>query len=251
MAHYLANAGVLVASGEIKVVFDPLFRNDYGRFRLVPAEIERALFAGDAPFDGLDAVFVSHYHSDHFSAEDVLRLLRARPELRLFAPEQAVSELRVAAGSDFPTVSERIESIALAYRDDPVAFEADDLKIEAVRIPHSGWPDQRLDVENLAFRVTLGDDVTVVHLGDADTTEDHYTQYGAFWRERSIDAAFPPYWYFPSESGRAVLRDMLRPAITVGVHVPADVPEEPQARSPELRDHDLFTRPGETRAVPR
>ena len=28
-AHYLANAGVLIVSGETKVVFDPLFRNDY------------------------------------------------------------------------------------------------------------------------------------------------------------------------------------------------------------------------------
>ena len=69
-AQYLANASVLVTTGDTKAVFDPLFRNDFGQYALVPAQMERALFDGTAPFDGLDAVFVSHYHEDHFSAVD-------------------------------------------------------------------------------------------------------------------------------------------------------------------------------------
>ena len=65
-AQYLANAAVLVTNGGTKVVFDPLFRNDFGSYERVPASMERALFAGEPPFDGLDAVFISHYHEDHF-----------------------------------------------------------------------------------------------------------------------------------------------------------------------------------------
>ena len=80
-AQYLANAAMLVTNGGSKVVFDPLFRNDFGTYERVPEPMERALFAGAPPFDGLDAVFVSHYHEDHFSAVDVLRLLEARPDL--------------------------------------------------------------------------------------------------------------------------------------------------------------------------
>jgi glyoxylase-like metal-dependent hydrolase (beta-lactamase superfamily II) len=74
-AQYLANAAVLLTDGATKVVFDPLFRNDFGMYERPPDTMERALFAGTAPFDGLDAVFVSHHHEDHFSAADVLRLL--------------------------------------------------------------------------------------------------------------------------------------------------------------------------------
>src|SRR5262245_21953512 len=70
-AHYLANEGVLIVSGETRIVFDPLFRNDFGTYRLLPKELERALFAGEPPFTGLDAVFISHYHEDHFSPADV------------------------------------------------------------------------------------------------------------------------------------------------------------------------------------
>ena len=33
-AQYLANEGLMVVHGEIKVVFDPLFRNSYGQYQI-------------------------------------------------------------------------------------------------------------------------------------------------------------------------------------------------------------------------
>ena len=51
-AQYLANEGLMVVHGETKVVFDPLFRNGYGQYQLLPKPMEEALFAGEAPFDG-------------------------------------------------------------------------------------------------------------------------------------------------------------------------------------------------------
>ena len=115
-AQYLANASVLVTHGDTKVVFDPLFRNDFGQYALVPAQVERALFDGTAPFDGLDAVFVSHYHEDHFSAVDVLRVLEARPGLRLFAPAQTVAGMREVSATRLASVAPRVHAMALAIR---------------------------------------------------------------------------------------------------------------------------------------
>ena len=46
-AQYLANAAVLVTNRGTKVVFDPLFRNDFGSYERVPEAMERALFAGE------------------------------------------------------------------------------------------------------------------------------------------------------------------------------------------------------------
>ena len=194
------DAGVLVVSGGTKIAFDPIFRNDFGTYRLLPEGLEKALFEGKAPFDGLDAVFISHYHEDHFSAVDVPRLLRERPEVRLYAPAQAVSEMK-----DIDDIRSRITAIALEYKDPPLAIEAEDLLVEAVRVPHSGWPDRRLDVENLAYRVTLDGSATVLHLGDADTSEVHFTHDPAYWDRRRTHMAFPPYWYFQSDDGRRVL----------------------------------------------
>ena len=85
-AQYMANEGLMVVSGETKVVFDPLFRNGYGQYQLLPREMEEALFAGNPPFDGVDVIFVSHYHGDHFAPADMLRLLKAQPGIQLYAP---------------------------------------------------------------------------------------------------------------------------------------------------------------------
>jgi L-ascorbate metabolism protein UlaG (beta-lactamase superfamily) len=248
-AQYVANASVLVTHGDTKVVFDPLFRNDFGQYRLVAPQTERALFDGTAPFDGLDAVFVSHYHEDHFSAADVLRLLEARPALRLFAPAQAVAGMREISAARLAAVQSRVQAIALAYRDTPVTLTQGALVVEAVRIPHSGWPTRQQDTENLAFRVTLDGATTVVHLGDADTSDAHFARDGAYWRLRRTHVAFPPYWFFMSDEGRQVLERRIVPARSIGIHVPRDVPSRPEDRARDLRAHELFTVPGEVREI--
>jgi hypothetical protein len=61
--------------------------------------------------------------------------------------------------------------------------------------------------------------------------------------------AFPPYWFFLSESGARVLRERLRPASAVGIHVPVTVPNDAASREQALQNVDLFTVPGETRAI--
>ncbi len=246
-AHYLANEGVLVVSGETRIVFDPLFRNDFGTYQLLPRELERALFAGEPPFAGLDAVFISHYHEDHFSPVDVLRLLRERGEIRLYAPAQAVTEMRSIAGDGDSEGFSRVTEIRLEYKDAPISIEAGDLVVEAVRIPHAGWPDRQLDVENIAYRVTLDESTTVVHLGDADTSDVHFAQDSVYWQRRPLDMAFPPYWFFQSEDGRRVLDQRLRPAHAVGIHVPVEMTKD---RPPDLAEYDLFVSPGEVRDIP-
>jgi L-ascorbate metabolism protein UlaG (beta-lactamase superfamily) len=248
-AQYLANASVLVIHGDTKVVFDPLYRNDFGQYRLVPPQTERALFDGTTPFDGLDAVFVSHYHEDHFSAADVLRLLEARPGLRLFAPAQAVAGMREISAERLAAVMPRVHAIALAHQQAPVTIEQGSLVVEAVRIPHSGWPTRQQHVENIAFRVTLDATTTVLHLGDADTSDAHFARDDAFWRRRRTNVAFPPYWFLTSDEGRRVLERRLAAARSIGVHVPANVPSQAAQRAPELRGYELFTAPGEARDI--
>jgi L-ascorbate metabolism protein UlaG (beta-lactamase superfamily) len=225
-----------------------LFRNGFGQYRLLPPELEQALFAGTPPFTDLDAVFISHYHEDHFSPADVLRLLKERRGIRLYAPAQAVSQMRTLDGASDEIFS-RVTEIRLAYKDAPVVIEAGDLVVEAVRIPHAGWPGRNADVENIAYRVTLDESTTVVHLGDADAREEHYAHDAHYWSQRFIDIAFPPYWYLQSDEGRKVLEERLKPGHTVGIHVPVEM-TDPAKRPLDLRDSDLFVTPGETREIP-
>ena len=249
IAHYMANEGLMVVNGDTKVVFDPLFRNGYGQYQLLPKEMEEALFAGAPPFDGIDAVFVSHYHGDHFSPEDVLRLLKVQPGIQLYAPGQAVSGLRSVAGVQDERVFERVTAVDLAYKDAPVTLEMDGLLIEAVRIPHSGWPTGRVDVENISWRVTLNETTTVLHMGDADPNDVHFARDAAYWDKRHTHMAFPPYWFFGNNQGPGIIENRIKPDHSVGVHVPVSIPKDPALRPAELRAYDLFTNPGETRDI--
>lgn len=245
-ARYLANAGVMIERGDTKILFDPLFRNGYNRYQLVPVDIEQALFSGEPPWDSVDAIFISHFHGDHFSPRVMLDFLEARADIRLFAPRQAVSALATAGAS--AEVLERVTEVELSYGDEPVSLEFEDLTIEAVRVPHSGWPDNMADIENIAWRVTIDDETTVVHLGDADTKPLHYELHPDHWRGVDTDLALPPYWYFLSPRGRIVLDEHIRPDHAIGVHVPSVVPAEFSDSSDD--EYDLFTTPGETREIP-
>ena len=60
--------------------------------------MEEALYAGAPPFDDIDAIFISHVHGDYYSAQDILRLLKAQPGIHLYVPGQAVQGLCGVAG---------------------------------------------------------------------------------------------------------------------------------------------------------
>lgn len=248
--HYLGNAGVMAEHGETRILFDPLFQEDYNEYELVPPDMQRALLAGAAPWDGVDAVFVSHYHEDHFDPALILAYLKAHPAIELYAPAQAALGLHEAASPADAGIFGRVHGLALAYGDAPLRIEMGGLLIEALFIPHSGWPGSNTEVENLAFRVTLDNVTTVTHLGDADGDVVHFAGSAAYWEQRRTHLALPPYWFFYGADKGSDLLHGLNADRAVGVHVPKNVPDESGARPAELRGIDLLTRPGESRDIP-
>ena len=246
---YLANEAVLVESGGSKVLFDPLFTNGFGQYRLLPQRMHKALFAGEPPFDGITAIFISHHHADHFAAGPMARYLDAQPQVRLYAPAQAVTALHEIVGSS-EDVLERVTGIALDEPGVPMEMAIGDIAIAVMRIPHSGWPNRMTDVENLVFRITLDGTATVAHFGDADPDPAHFAPSAAQWRERDTDLAMPPYWFFLSDGGRQILDEIIRPNAAVGVHVPVTVPRDARKREDRLQSVDLFVEPGERRPIP-
>jgi len=244
-AYYLANAGVMVMRGETRVLFDPLFRNDFGIYDRVPAEMEQAILDAVPPFDDIDAVFISHSHEDHFDPALLKQLLERHATVHLFAPAPAVAELLEAGMQAGP----RIHAIELGDHDPPMRIEAGELLVEAVRIPHSGWPHSNAEVENIAFRVTLAEATSVVHLGDADANDVHFEQTAPYWEQVRPNLALPPFWFFLSPEGRRIVGERIGALQAIGVHVPTKVPDDPAARPADWQDFDLFTRPGELRDI--
>jgi len=246
-AHYLANAGVMIERGDTKILFDPFFRNDYGQYDLVPQDIEAALFAGSPPWSGIDAIFISHHHGDHFDPAVVMRFLRAWTSVNVYAPQQAVAALLALDQEASEQVVNRIHSINLERDSEAVHLDMEGLEIEAVRIAHGGWPSRHADVENIVFRVTLDSVTTVMHLGDADAGREHYMPHISYWKSRPTHLALVPVWLQLTDKGRYVLNEHVDAGHAIGVHVYKSVPDKPEDRASNFKGLDLFTQPGETR----
>ncbi|NQZ83551.1 MAG: MBL fold metallo-hydrolase [Colwellia sp.] len=240
-ATYLGNEAVMIESGSHKILFDPFFHNDYNTYQLVPEAIRNAIFNGEKPYDAIDIIFISHAHEDHFSAKDMLKFLINHPKAKMVAPKQAADSLRQLSGSE--KVMAQVQSVSLTYGDQPWFGEVDGLAIEAVRIPHAGWPG-RASVENIVFRVSLDQGITIMHMGDADPDDSHFRPLEAHWQQKITDTAFPPYWFFSSAQGNDILNNRINAKAHIGVHVPVNVPRQLKASG-----KDYFSTVGDKRVI--
>lgn len=244
-ATYLGNEGVMVARGETKILFDAFYAESYDQYALVPDDISDAMMAGAKPYDGIDAVFVSHVHGDHFTAEPAIAYLRAQPHVRLYGSQQIHDAIVEAGVAEDDPLMTRVVALDLAPTDPPETIRFDGLDIDVVAIPHAG---DRPDIQNLAWRVALDGATTVMHLGDAGTVVSDFSRHLAHFKARKTHAAFPPYWFFGDQNGDAILNDIIEADQAIGIHVPARA----AGNGDEWRTRaggDLFTDPGETREI--
>ena len=243
-AQYIANEAVLVTHGETKIMFDPLPLSGFGVYPETPEADIAQMMKGEGEYEGVDAVFISHAHRDHFSAVAMITYMAANPEVRLVAPKQALEMMQSDANWD-KALRTRMTILDMQAGDVPETITIGDITATAVRIPHAGWPaPARAAVQNMVYRVTLGDGATVMHMGDADPRRQHFIPYKDHWAQRRTDTAFPPYWFLTSMQGRNILSDDMNVAKSIGVHVPLKVPEDLKSSG-----QDYFSIPGETREI--
>lgn len=224
---YLGNEALFIQVENTKILFDPFFHHNLGIYQLVPDTLKDKIMNGEAPFNNITAIFISHAHRDHFAVDDMVNYLNRYPETALISSEQAIQQVRnyLKEHSDIVIGEEQLMSAKLDFGDKPFKTTYKNLTVDAVRIPHAGWPS-RADVENLVFRVTLHNTTTVMHMGDADPNDDHYLPYKSFWQSKTVNANFPPYWFLYSAEGRDILFDIIRAEKNIGIHVPMKVPNQ-------------------------
>ena len=243
-ARYIANAGVLIAQGKTKIMFDPIALSGFGIYSVTPEAVLTDMMEGKGIYGGVDAVFISHAHADHFSAKTMVAYMQARKKVKLIAPRQALEAMQQDV-SWSKKLLKRVIVIDLEAGAPPQDIKLKNIRASAVRIPHAGWPaPKRAAVENLVYRVTLDKGATLMHMGDADPNPVHFAPHADYWQAQKTDTAFPPYWFFVSDAGQAILSNDINAGTAIGVHVPIAIP-------PELQDSgaDYFSRPGETRDI--
>ncbi|WP_185960242.1 MBL fold metallo-hydrolase [Erythrobacter insulae] len=248
----ILNAGVMTELGAadqpVKFLFDPLYDDHYGTFQPMDQALINRIVEGQAPYDNVDAVFVSHAHGDHFSPAAFNRMMAAQSELKLIAPKQAIEQMRGDQGWD-PVFAVRITEIALENGEQAAAFEISGARVEAFRSPHTGWPDNHSDVHNITYRISalVGDASyqRVMHFGDADPSRKHYAAHGEFLSSARTGLAIVPYWHFGTANPGSLIDQTFNAERAVGMHVPVSVPGWLGKT-----DRAYFTEEGQVAAIP-
>jgi len=249
----ILNAGVMATArtqGEdsIKVLFDPLYDNHFGSLQELPADLAEAIITGTAPYDGVDLVFVSHAHGDHFSASMLTAMLAAQSGVQLVAPGQVIEAMRKE--NDWSADLEvKVRSIDLENGAATQTFELAGATITGLRSPHSGWPDRHSAVHNISYRVSVptgnGEAMRVMHLGDADAADEHLAPFAEFFAAKRTGLVMVPFWFYQRDDWDAVRDETLNAQEAVAVHVPVRVPA---ALSEGARPY--FTQVGEVVEIP-
>ncbi len=248
----ILNAGVMTQIGAenaaAKFLFDPIYDDHFGSLEPLDDALIDKIVKGEAPYDAVTAVFVTHAHDDHFSAKYMTEMLAYQPDLKLVAPAQALDQLRKEAGWNFG-LETQVRAITLRNGEQSRAFEIDGVEVVAMRSPHTGWPDRHSDVHNITYRVSAPTSdnqyMRVMHFGDADPARKHFTDHAEFLSSARTGLAIVPYWHFGTANPDKLFDETFNAETTVGMHVPANVPEWLAGS-----DRAYFTGEGQTADIP-
>jgi len=226
---YIANCGVLVSSGDLKVLVDALFDKPNPEYRAPTPDVLDKILMGEPPYDGVDIVLVTHNHPDHFDAALAVRYLEARADPVLLAPSDAVEAMRNAAG-DWTSIAPRVVplDIKVGDRNDRVQGR---IPITVFRTLHSG---DRESPMNLMYLFEL-DGRRIFHEGDSNGKPEVYQSFEL--GSASVDLALVHFW-FPLEPNCAnFLQEVLKPDHIALTHLPIRLEGDAPGKIDQVRQY--------------
>jgi L-ascorbate metabolism protein UlaG (beta-lactamase superfamily)/ketosteroid isomerase-like protein len=222
----VANAGVLVSSGGSKVLIDALFDKPNPEYRAPSPEMIDRMMRGEAPFDGVDLVLVTHDHPDHFDPALAVRYLEAVPGPIVLAPADAVEEMRKAA-PDWGKIASRVVPLDLKVGEQ-TKRELNGIPIAAFRTLHG----QLESPMNVMYLLDLGG-WRIFHEGDSPGNVDEYRAFGL--GNEPVDLALVHFW-FPLEPQCArFLQIALRPGHIALTHLPVRLEGDAPGKIDQVR----------------
>lgn len=157
----------------------------------------------------MDAILITHWHEDHFSAEAAAAHLARNPRAVFVSSPEVVERVRAAAAG-LPAARFRA---VLPPPGRSEEIRVGGLPVHVLRVRHN--PSRRLPEQHIGF--LIGDSAPVLHVGDADPAADNFALRRAL---PAVDLALLPFWYVLDEANRRFVADSIRPRRIVAMHVP-------------------------------
>ncbi len=236
---YIANAGVLARVGDRHFLIDAPIRDGIAPYPTSPADERVRLEQARPPYADIDAVLITHWHEDHFSAEAVAAHLTRNPKAVLISSPEVVGRVQAAQ----PLPSSRLRAVLPAPGDVEV-LAVSDVPVRVLRIRHN--PTRRLPEQHVGFLV--GERTTILHVGDADPRADNFAMLAKL---PPVDLAVLPFWYVLDQANRAFVSEAIRPRRVFAMHLPAaDAPQVAARLAAARVTVALPTAPGATVTLP-
>ncbi len=234
---YIANEGVLIASGNHQVLIDALHKPYQPAYLPTPPAIESKIMRAEKPFDSIDFLLVSHVHKDHFDAQTVARYLEAQQEPVLFSSSQVIDSVLTYRDDSAVPVT-RLKRVL--YQDGKVSSqEQNGVIVNAGKVSHGSarfrW------VENLGHVVEAGG-LRFLHVGDPGFGRADIARLLAH-TERP-DVAILPVWFLTESDGRKVIDEVIQPGALIFVHVsPGEIKNVKRTAARHYPEAVVFSEP--------
>ncbi len=229
----LANAGVLVESGDAKVLIDALFEKPNPEYRAPSPDVLDKMLRSEAPFDEVDLVLVTHNHPDHFDARLAVRYLEAVSGTLLAAPADAVVEMRKVT-DDWTKIGSRVVPFDLNVGE-KTEKDIGPFKVKAFRTLHG----KQESPMNVMVLFDLGG-WRIFHEGDSPGNPDEYVAFGL--GEGSVDLALVHFWFPLQPHTARFLQEVLKPGHIALTHLPIRLESDAPGKIDQVRAYykDIF-----------
>ena len=218
----LANEGVVIASGEARIMIDGMVVEPYAVYGGLPPAAVADFNAARGDFADIDLALVSHRHHEHNQPEYACAFMQASGRTRLESSAQVLGLMREKC-RDFVTTSPRVREIDPQYGV-PRVIEEPGFRVTVFPLSHGVRKYAR--IQNYGHLVEIGG-MTVLHVGDAAMDPEDFERAGL--ADRRLDVALIPFWFFQPGPGAAVVERYLDAPLKIAVHIPPGEMQEVQS----------------------
>lgn len=218
----LANEGVIIESGQTRIMIDGMVVEPYAVYGGLPPAAVPDFRAARGDFADIDLALVSHRHHEHNQPEFACDFMQASDRTRLVSGSQVLGLMREKC-RDFVTTSPRVREIDPQYGA-PHVIEEPGFRVTVFPLSHGVRKYAR--IQNYGHLVEIGG-MTVLHVGDAAADPTDFERAGL--ADRSLDVALIPFGYFQPGPGADIVNRFLDAPLKIAVHIPPGEMEEVQA----------------------
>jgi L-ascorbate metabolism protein UlaG (beta-lactamase superfamily) len=231
---FIANEGVMIESGSVKILIDALFDRPNPAYEAPSDKVLRKLEQGRAPFDKVDLALITHNHPDHMSFGCVDRFMQHNRKTVLIMPRDIVEELKTSS-TDWGKIRKRVKGVDIEVNSaKDLMFKT--IKLRVYRTLHSG---DRESPWNFMYLLSFNG-WKVFHEGDSDGKMETYRQLG--FQDLEIDLALVHFWFPLHPVGSEFLQKVAKPHHIALIHLPLELYEDAPTKIDLVKQYytDIF-----------